>query len=96
MVLVVDDQEAGAAKLVEEILEAPPAEFQELAVDGQDALDRMHRAHDVMMPRLDGFEEVCRRLRAPRPAFTSCPIVILTALSDTDKVPAWAGRRRLL
>ncbi len=88
-VLVVDDQEANR-ELVEEILGSAGYEV-ELAVDGQDALDRIEVALpecivlDVMMPRLDGFE-VCRRLRAaPRTRFV--PIVILTALSDTrDKV----------
>jgi putative two-component system response regulator len=88
-VLVVDDQEPNR-ELVEEILGSAGYEV-ELAVDGQDALDRIEVALpdcmvlDVMMPRLDGFE-VCRRLRAaPRTRFV--PIVMLTALSDTrDKV----------
>ncbi|MCM2258028.1 MAG: response regulator [Vicinamibacteria bacterium] len=88
-VLVVDDQETNR-ELVEEILTAAGYEV-ELAVDGQDALDRIEAVLpecivlDVMMPRLDGFE-VCRRLRsAPRTRFI--PIVMLTALSETrDKV----------
>ncbi len=85
-VLAVDDQPENL-ELLSAILEEEDIEV-DLATDGLEALAAVERRlpHaillDVMMPRLDGFE-VCRRLKGRRPT-CFVPIILLTALSDTD------------
>lgn len=60
----------------------------ETAVDGPTGLARAATLHpdlillDVMMPHMDGYE-VCRRLRAD-PALHDVPIIMVTALDDSD------------
>ena len=59
-----------------------------IAHDGQDALDAIARDQpdvmlmDVLMPRLDGFE-ACRRIK-DNPATRLIPVVLVTALADTN------------
>ena len=85
-ILVVDDQPLNVklleAKLTNEYYDVLTAS------DGPSAIDVATRERpdlillDVMMPGMDGFE-VCRRLRA-EPATMHIPIVMVTALSDTE------------
>jgi two-component system cell cycle response regulator len=85
-VLVVDDL-APNVKLLSAKLQA---EYFDVvaAASGPEALEKIARSApdlillDVMMPGMDGFE-VCRRLKAD-PATTHIPIVMVTALSDTE------------
>ena len=62
----------------------------EIAVDGQDALDKVDSfgpdllVLDLTMPRLDGFE-TCRRLRA-RPETADLPVIMITAKSSAEHV----------
>jgi CheY-like chemotaxis protein len=85
-VLIVDD-DPTARKVLQSILEPEGYEFV-LAGDGVEGLDRAVEAPpdlillDILMPRMDGFE-VCRRLRV-NPDLAEIPILILTALDDSD------------
>jgi len=80
-VLVVDD-DPDVRRLVEMKLKIQGIQ-PSLAVDGQDALEKLDGAPfdlvilDIMMPRLDGIE-ACRELRR-RPAYGSVPVLMLTA-----------------
>ncbi|MCB1008508.1 MAG: response regulator [Acidobacteria bacterium] len=85
-ILAVDDQpenlELLGALLGDEGFEV------RFARDGVAALEEVERSRphavllDIMMPRLDGIE-VCRRLKSRRPT-CFLPVVLLTALSDTE------------
>jgi two-component system response regulator MprA len=83
-ILVVDDEPA-VRRALERALRLDQYEV-ELAIDGEEALDRLaeHPADavilDVMMPGVDGLE-VCRRMRA---AGDKTPILMLTARDAID------------
>ena len=85
-ILVVDDQPLNV-KLLEAKL---TSEYYDVltASDGPSAIEIATTERpdvillDVMMPGMDGFE-VCRRLRA-EPVTMHIPIVMVTALSDTE------------
>lgn len=85
-VLIVDDSAANldvATRMVETMDLSTT-----VASNGKDALLQVDQAPpdiillDLVMPELDGFE-VCRRLKA-NPATRNIPIIVLTALNDTD------------
>jgi len=83
-ILVVDDEPA-VRRALERALRLEKYEV-ELAIDGEEALDRLaeHPADavilDVMMPGVDGLE-VCRRMRA---AGDKTPVLMLTARDAID------------
>jgi two-component system response regulator MprA len=83
-ILVVDDEPA-VRRALERALRLDKYDV-ELAIDGEEALDRLaeHPADavilDVMMPGVDGLE-VCRRMRA---AGDKTPILMLTARDAID------------
>lgn len=83
-VLVVDDEPA-VRRALERALRLDKYEV-ELAVDGEEALDRLAERPvdavilDVMMPGVDGLE-VCRRMRA---AGDRTPVLMLTARDAID------------
>jgi two-component system response regulator MprA len=84
-ILVVDDEPAVRESL-RRALELEGYGVR-LAVDGEEALDRLRAADptdavilDVLMPGLDGLE-VCRRLRAEG---SSIPVLMLTARAEVD------------
>jgi putative two-component system response regulator len=85
-VLVVDDLEANG-RLIARLLSRDGYRLQ-LAHDGQEALDAIALEQpdvilmDVLMPRLDGFE-ACRRIKGD-PATRLIPVVLVTALADTN------------
>lgn len=80
-VLVVDD-DPDVRRLVEMKLKVVGVDAF-LAVDGQDALDKLDEGAfdlvilDIMMPNLDGIE-ACRLLRQ-RPGYATVPVLMLTA-----------------
>jgi CheY-like chemotaxis protein len=87
-ILVVDD-EPPIVRLMEFILARQGHEML-VAVNGQEALDKIH-AHrpdlvllDIMMPRVDGYE-VARTLRAD-PEFATLPIIMLSAKAQEEDV----------
>jgi two-component system, OmpR family, response regulator MprA len=84
-ILVVDDERAVRESL-QRALELEGYRV-ELAVDGEEALERLGSASppdaailDVLMPGIDGLE-LCRRLRASGNAL---PVLMLTARSEID------------
>ncbi len=85
-VLVVDDLEANG-RLMERLLSRDGYRLR-IARDGQAALDAVAEEHpdvilmDVLMPKLDGFE-ACRRIK-DNPATRLIPVVLVTALADTN------------
>jgi putative two-component system response regulator len=85
-VLVVDDLEANG-RLMERLLSRDGYRLR-IAHDGLAALDAIAEDHpdvvlmDVLMPRLDGFE-ACRRIK-DNPATRLIPVVLVTALADTN------------
>ncbi|MEZ5954565.1 MAG: PleD family two-component system response regulator [Hyphomonas sp.] len=85
-ILVVDDIEANR-RVLKAKLEAQYYTVLE-AENGAQALEIARTKHpdilllDVMMPGMDGYE-VCRRLKAD-PATSFIPVVMVTALSDTE------------
>lgn len=89
-ILVVDDS-LSAREVEKNILTSAGYEV-DVAIDGQDALDKVHNnayrllVVDVQMPRLDGFS-LTRRLKADD-RYKDIPIVIVTTQSskeDKDK-----------
>lgn len=89
-VLVVDD-DPDVRRLVQMKLKIEGIE-PSLAVDGQDALEKLDDAVfdlvilDMMMPRVDGIE-ACRELRR-RPGYGTIPVLMLTAraqIADIEK-----------
>ncbi len=85
-VLVVDDLEANG-RLMERLLSRDGYRLR-IAHDGQEALDAVALEQpdvilmDVLMPKLDGFE-ACRRIKDD-PATRLIPVVLVTALADTN------------
>lgn len=85
-VLVVDDLEANG-RLMARLLSRDGYRLR-IAHDGQEALDAIAQEHpdvilmDVLMPRLDGFE-ACRSIKDD-PATRLIPVVLVTALADTN------------
>ncbi|HEX3802895.1 MAG TPA: response regulator transcription factor [Solirubrobacteraceae bacterium] len=83
-ILVVDDEPA-VRRALERALRLDKYEV-ELAIDGEEALDRLAERPadavilDVMMPGVDGLE-VCRRMRA---AGDKTPVLMLTARDAID------------
>ena len=87
-ILIADDNPANR-----ELLEAYLAGFEcksELAVDGQDALDKVGTFHpdlillDVMMPKLSGFE-VCKQIKED-PATSHIMVLMVTALNELGDI----------
>ncbi|MDX1964442.1 MAG: response regulator [Pirellulales bacterium] len=87
-ILIADDNVPNC-----ELLEAFLAEFDfdiQLAVDGQDTLDKVASFQpdlillDVMMPKLSGFE-VCKKLKAD-PATRGVMILMVTALNELGDI----------
>ncbi|MEZ4510663.1 MAG: hybrid sensor histidine kinase/response regulator [Chloroflexota bacterium] len=87
-ILVVDDNES-VRELLHMLLEARGHNVA-LAKNGQEALEIMSRSVidlvllDIMMPVMDGYD-VLRWMRA-KPELSSKPVVVLTALNDTDSI----------
>ncbi|MBA2661153.1 MAG: response regulator [Bradymonadaceae bacterium] len=86
LVLLVDDNHASLyaleAVFVEEGYQLATASSGQEALDLAVTLDPDVILLDVLMPDIDGFE-VCRRIRAT-PQIAEVPIVLLTALTDTQ------------
>ena len=87
-ILIADDNAANR-----ELLEAYLAQVEcdiELAVDGQDTLDKAKSFQpdlillDVMMPKLSGFE-VCRNLKDD-PQLSKIMVLMLTALNELGDI----------
>jgi two-component system cell cycle response regulator len=85
-VLIVDDIPTNLrlleAKLTAEYFSVQSAQSGRAALDLAEAEPPDIILLDVMMPEMDGFE-VCRRLKA-NPRLASIPVVMVTALSDTE------------
>ena len=85
-IMIVDD-EKKATDLLENLLrlegyESLSVNDSTTAVQTAGAYDPDVFLIDLMMPEIDGFK-LCRMLRAD-PRFAHTPILIITALSDTD------------
>lgn len=87
-ILIADDNEANV-----ELIEAYMAGLDvdtEIAVDGQDTLDKVASFQpdlillDIMMPKLSGFE-VCERLKGD-PATAGIMILMVTALNELGDI----------
>lgn len=87
-ILIADDNAANR-----ELLEAYLANIDceiELAVDGQDTLDKLTEFEpdlillDIMMPKLSGFE-VCQKVKAD-PATSKTMILMVTALNELGDI----------
>lgn len=87
-VLIVDDNQANC-ELLEAHLSAVDCEV-EIAVDGQDALDKATSFSpdlillDVMMPKLSGFE-VCQKIKGD-PKLSNIMILMVTALNELGDI----------
>ncbi|TWT85672.1 Response regulator PleD [Posidoniimonas polymericola] len=87
-VLIADDNEPNV-ELLEAYLAGLDIET-EIAVDGQDTLDKVAAFKpnllllDVMMPKLSGFE-VCQRLKSD-PATSGVMILMVTALNELGDI----------
>jgi phosphoserine phosphatase RsbU/P len=87
-ILIVDDEPFNVDYLEQELEEADHETM--AAVNGQDALDRVHCEApdlillDMMMPVMDGFE-VLSRLKA-NPATRDIPVIVISAQSDLRSV----------
>ncbi|BAZ08625.1 two-component hybrid sensor and regulator [Calothrix sp. NIES-4071] len=85
-ILIVDDNPTNLSVLSQALKSA--GYKVRMAVDGEDALAQVERAHpelillDIQMPNVDGFE-TCRRLQA-NPATENIPVIFMTALADTE------------
>lgn len=84
-ILIVDDNPTNLSVLSQALKSA--GYKVRMAVDGEDALAQVERAHpelillDIEMPNMDGFE-TCRRLQA-NPVTENIPVIFMTALADT-------------
>lgn len=87
-ILIADDN-AQNRELLEALLAKIDCDT-EMAVDGQDTLNKVESFHpdlillDVMMPKLNGFE-VCRKLKAD-PVNSRIMILMVTALSELGDI----------
>ena len=87
-ILIADDNEANC-ELLEAYLASVECEVQ-VAVDGQDALDKVAEfvpdliLLDVMMPKLSGFE-VCEKLKQD-PATRKIMVLMVTALNERGDI----------
>ena len=87
-ILIADDNEANC-ELLEAYLASVECEVQ-VAVDGQDALDKVAEFApdlillDVMMPKLSGFE-VCEKLKQD-PATRRIMVLMVTALNERGDI----------
>ncbi len=87
-ILIADDNEANC-ELLEAYLASVECEVQ-VAVDGQDALDKVAEFEpdlillDVMMPKLSGFE-VCEKLKQD-PATRKIMVLMVTALNERGDI----------
>lgn len=87
-ILIADDN-AQNRELLEALLAKIDCET-EMAIDGQDTLNKVDSYHpdlillDVMMPKLNGFE-VCRKLKAD-PKTSRIMILMVTALSELGDI----------
>jgi len=88
-ILIADDNQPNRELLEAYLLELSGVDV-EMAVDGQETLDRVktYQPHlillDVMMPRLSGFE-VCKKLKGD-PATRKILILMVTALKDIGDI----------
>ncbi len=92
-VLVVDDEPSVRSLYVDALREA--GHEVDVAVDGADALDRLHEGAvpcvvltDVRMPRMDGWE--LSRALARDPELASVPVVVVTG----DKILSFSSPAR--
>jgi two-component system, OmpR family, alkaline phosphatase synthesis response regulator PhoP len=87
-VLIADDNEANV-ELMEAYLAGLDVDI-EVAVDGQDALDKVRSFEpdlillDIMMPKLSGFE-VCQRIKRDS-ATSRIMILMVTALNELGDI----------
>lgn len=87
-ILIADDNQANC-ELLEAYLASVECEVV-VAVDGQDALDKVSEFQpdlillDVMMPKLSGFE-VCEKLKGD-PATSRVMILMVTALNELGDI----------
>ena len=87
-ILIVDDNEANC-ELIEAYLAGVECQTQ-VAVDGQDALDKVKSFQpdlillDVMMPKLSGFE-VCKKLKGDA-ATRKIMVLMVTALNELGDI----------
>jgi len=87
-ILIADDNAANR-ELIEAYLAKVDCEI-ELAVDGQDTLDKARSFQpdlillDVMMPKLSGFE-VCRKLKDD-PQLSKIMVLMVTALNELGDI----------
>ena len=87
-ILIADDNEPNV-ELLEAYLAGLDVET-EIAVDGQDTLDKVasFKPHlillDIMMPKFSGFE-VCQRLKSD-PATSGVMILMVTALNELGDI----------
>jgi CheY-like chemotaxis protein len=87
-ILIADDNQANC-ELLEAYLASVDCEVQ-MAVDGQDALDKVAQFEpdlillDVMMPKLSGFE-VCEALKE-NPATRRIMVLMVTALNERGDI----------
>jgi CheY-like chemotaxis protein len=87
-ILIADDN-AQNRELLEALLAHVDCDT-ELAVDGQDTLNKVDSFHpdlillDVMMPKLNGFE-VCRKLKS-NPTTARIMVLMVTALSELGDI----------
>ena len=103
-ILVVDDDDADALMISEALAAAEPPAVVNRAVDGQEALDYLHRvgrfadAHrpdlillDLNMPRMDGRETLSAIKNDDE--LKAIPVVILTTSGETPDIMASYQRR---
>jgi len=87
-ILIADDNQANR-ELLEAYLAAVDCDT-EIAVDGQDTLDKVRSFQpdlillDIMMPKLSGFE-VCQKLKA-NPATRKIMVLMVTALNELGDI----------
>ena len=87
-ILIADDNEANV-ELLEAYLASVDCEI-EVAVDGQDTLNKVKSFHpdlvllDVMMPKLSGFE-VCKQIKED-PDLKRIMILMVTALNELGDI----------